>query len=383
MENVTHMYEIPSNPLNTAAPIFVPASANVKTYPSKQRYAPQSEKLLPYVLSAPRRPSAFNNTAGQHRQPDTQNLLPTPPSTSSPCWTPVFSHQPEMAISKSMVLTLNPQVSKAGSYSPKIYSPMSDLEDDSGHIRAIMQQNAIDETDITYDSKVVPRMSSLPRDPFTIQAYLPKLDSLPVDVSSCLKATPGNLHNSFMAFSTNHENNLHDGTLLEAEPSQTGVGIQSLTERRRNLSHQQPRSIPLARLIQRRLSSVVEEDQSTKILFPFLQETQKGGFIRSKGQSLESLGRQMPRIGDEEIFTTEIFTVRDHQFGYETDSNVVVKLPKKASVLRHDVDSNREKILRYDRQVTFKTHCQLRPKHKVQDKSFKKISTTTIVTDGT
>jgi hypothetical protein len=384
VENVTPMYEIPSNPLNTAAPIFVPASANVKTYSSKQRYAPQSERLLPYVPSAPRRPSAFNNTAKQHRQPDTQNLLPTPPSTSSPCWTPVFSHQPEMAISNSMVSTLNPQVSKAGSYSPKIYSPISDLEDDSGHIRAIMQQNAIDETDITYDSNVVPRTSSLPRDPFTIQAYLPKLDSLPVDdVSSCLKATPGNLLNPFMAFSTNHENNLHNGTLLEAEPLQAGVGIQSLTERRRNLSHQQPRSIPLARLIQRRLSSVAEEDQSTKILFPFLQETQKGRFTRS-GLSLESLGRQMPRIGDEEIFTTEIFTVRDHQLGYETDSNVVVKLPKKASVLRHDVDSNREKkILRYDRQATLKTHCQLRPKHKVQDKSFKKISTATIVTDGT
>ena len=360
--------------------IFVPASANMKANFSKQRYTPQSEKPLPYVFPVPpSRSSALNNAAEQHRQPDAQSFLPTPPSTSSPCWTPIF-HQPEMAISKSMVLTLNPKVSKADSYSPKIYSPISNVDDDSSRIRAIMQQNAIHGADVVYDSKVVPRTHSFQNDPFTIQAYLPKLDSPQVDdVSPCLKATSGSFHDPFMVFPTHHENSLHDGILPQAK---TGGSTQGSTDRRRNLSYQQPRSIPLARLIQRRLSSVAEENQSTKILFSFLQEAQMGGFTRSKGLSLESSGRQMPRIGllEEEVFTREIFTVQteaDHQLVYEAEPmlnsdepNVVVKLPQKTCVLRHDVDSYRgKKPLRYDGQATPNTrHCQ-RPKHMAQDKS--------------
>ena len=353
--------------------IFVPASANMKAYSSKQIYAPRSEKPLPFVFSA-LRSAALNNAPEQQRQPDSHSFLPTPPSTSSPCWTPVFSHQPEMAISKS-VLNLNPNVSKADSYSPKIYSPISNLEDDSSHIRAIMQQNAIHGADIVYDSKVGLRTLSPQNDPFTIQAYLRKLDSPQIDdASPCLKVTSGSLHDSFMGFPTNHENSLHGGILPQTE---AGGGTQGLTERRRNLSYQQPRSIPLARLIQRRLSSVAEEGQSTKILFSFLQDAQTGGFTRLKGLSLESLGRQMPRIRllDEEIFTREIFTVQtevDHQLACQAESmlnsdepNVVVKLPQKSSVLRRD-DSNRGKtFLRYDGQARSKSrHCQHRPNHK-------------------
>ena len=364
--------------------IFVPTSANMKAYSSKQRYAPEFEKSLPYVISAPRN-STFNNTAEQHRQLDAQSLLPTPPSTSSPRWTPIFSHphQPEMAISKSMVLNLNPKVSKAVSFSPKIYSPISNLEDDSSHIREIMQQNGIHEADIVYDSKVVPRMHSFQNDPFTIQAYLPTLDSPQIDdMSPCLKVTSGSFHDPFMVFPTNHENSLHDGILPQTV---AGGGIQGSTERRRNLSHQQPRSIPLARLIQRRLSSVAEEGQSTKILFSFLKEAQTGGFTRLKGLSLEPLGRQMPRIGllDKEIFTREIFTVQteaDHQLVYEAESmlnseepNVVVKLPQKVRVLRHDIDSNRgKKFKRYDGQATRTLNTRPttnRPKDKVYYKS--------------
>ncbi|KAF8813794.1 hypothetical protein BYT27DRAFT_6356873 [Phlegmacium glaucopus] len=288
LENVNPMDEISSNPLNTAAPVFVPASANINAYPSKQRYAPQSQKPLLYSLP-PRRPSVFNKAAEQYRQADAQSLLPTPPSTSSPCWTPMFSHQPEMAISKSMILTLDPKVSRTGSYSPNIYSPISDLEDDASHIRVIMQQNSIKETENIYDSKVVTPTLSFKRDPFTFQAI--------------------SLHDPFMAFSTNHDKSPHDRKILQTEPFQA-VCTRGFTERRRNLSYQQPRSIPLARLIQRRLSSVAEEDLSTKISFPFLQERQTGGFIHSKGLSLEPLGHQMPRIGllDEEIFTTEMFS---------------------------------------------------------------------------
>lgn len=333
--------------------IFVPASANMNAYSSKQRYAPQSEKGLPYVFSAPRS-SAFNNAVEQHRHMDAQSLLPTPPSTSSPCWTPIFSHQPEMAISKSMVSNLNPKASKADSYTPKIYSPISNLEDDSSHIRAIMQQNTMHEAEIVYDSKVVPRTHSFQSDPFTIQAYLPTLDSPQVDVvSPCLKVTSDSLHDPFMVFPTNHEKSLHDGILPQTE---TVGGTQGSTERRRNLSYQQPRSIPLARLIQRRLSSVAEEGQSTKILFSFMQEAQMGGFtgLKGPGPLLESLGRQKPRIGllDEEIYTREIFTVQTEadRLVYDAESmlhseepNVVVKLPQKAKVLRHDVDSNRGK----------------------------------------
>ena len=373
---------VPALPMPTSQQtIFVPASANMKAYSSKQRYAPQSEIPLPHVFSAPRS-STFNNAAEQHRQ-DAQSLLPTPPSTSSPCWTPIFSHQPELAISKSMVLTLNPKVSKADFYSPKIYSPISDLEDDSSHVRAIMQQNAIHEADIAYDSKVVPRTHSFQNDVFTIQAYLPKLDSLQVgDVPPCLKATSGSFHNPLMAFPTIHENSLHDGILPQNEAD---GGTQGSIERRRNLSYQQPRSIPLARLIQRRLSSVAEEEQSTKILFSFLKEAQTGGFTRLNGLSLESLGRQMPRIGllDEEIFTREIFTVQteaDHQLVYKAESmlnsdelNVVVKLPQKASISRDDVDNNRgKKILRYDRQATLNTRSTVNSdpstRHKIRVK---------------
>jgi hypothetical protein len=197
-----------------------------------------------------------------------------------------------------------------------------------------------------------------------------------------------------MVFPTNHDNSLHDGILPQTE---AGGGTQGSTERRRNLSYQQPRSIPLARLIQRRLSSVAEEGQSSKILFSFLQEAQRGGFTCLKELSLESLGRQTPRIGllDEEIFTKEIFTVQtkaDHQFVYEAESiqnpeepNVVVKLPRKARVLRHDVDSNGnrgKKFLPYEGQATLNTrttaNSEPSTRHKIRDK---KQSTSTIITD--
>jgi hypothetical protein len=382
----------PALPMPTSQQtFFVPASANIKAHSSKQRYAPQSEKRLPYVFSAPPS-SAFNIVAEQHRQPDAQCVLPTPPSTSSPCWTPIFSHQPEMAISKSMVLNLNPKVSKADSYTPKIYSPISNLEDDSSHIRAIMQQNTIHEADIVYDTKVVPRTHSFQSDPFTIQAYLPTLDSPQVDdVSPCLKVTSGSFHDPFMVYPTNHENSLHDGILPQTE---AGRGTQGSTERRRNLSYQQPRSIPLARLIQRRLSSVAEEGQSTNILFSFLQEAQTGGFTRLKGLSLESLDRQMPRIGllDEEIFSVQ---TEAHQHVYEAESmlnseepNVVVKLPQKVRVLRHVVDSDRgNKFQRDDGQATLNTRtfptANSDPSTRHNKLRVKKQSISTIITDDT
>ena len=128
----------------------------------------------------------------------------------------------------------------------------------------------------------------------SIQSYLRKLDSPQIDDAfQCLKVTSGSLHDSFMVFPTNYENSLHGGILPRTE---AGSGTQDSAGRRRNLSYQQPRSIPLARLIQQRLSSVVEEGQS-KILFSFLQDAQTEGFTRLKGlSSLESLGRQMPRI---------------------------------------------------------------------------------------
>ena len=387
---------MPALPMPTSQQtFFIPASANMKAYPSKQRlgYAPQSEEPLQYVFSAPRS-SIFDNTADQHRQPDAQSLLPTPPSTSSPCWTPIFSHQPEMATSNSMVLNFNQKVSKADSYSPKIYSPISNLEDESSHIRAIMQQNAIHETDIVYDSKVVPRTPSFQNDPFTIQAYLPNLNSPQVDdASSYIKATSGGFHDPFMAFPTNHEKSLHDKILPETE---AGGGTQGSTERRRNLSYQQPRSIPLARLIQRRLSSVAEEDQSTKIVFSFLKEAQTEEYTRFKGLSLESLSRQIPRIGllDEEIFTREIFAVQteaDRQFVYEAESkqnsdkpNVVVKLPQKVGALRHDFNSNRgKKILRYDGQATLNARPTANPSTTRHKTRVKKLSTANDITDDT
>ena len=98
-----------------------------------------------------------------------------------------------------------------------------------------------------------------------------------------------------MVFPTNYENSLHRGILPRTE---AGSGTQDSVGRRRNFSYQQPRSISLARLIQRRLSSVAEEGQSKIIMmFSFLLDAQTGGFTRFKGlSSLESLGRQMPRI---------------------------------------------------------------------------------------
>ena len=377
-ENLNPIYEISSNPLNTAAPVFVPASA----MKANQKYAPQSTKPVTYC-SAPRRPSVFNNFVEQYQQADAQSLLPTPPSTSSPCWTPIFSHQPEMAISKSSILTVNPKVSTADSYSPNIYSPISDLEDDSSRIKTTMRPNAIQDSDVAYDSKVVPHVLSFQKGPFTFQAYPPKLDSLQVDdVSLYLKATSGSPH----------------GNLPQVEPLQADVGTQGYAERRRNLSYQQPRSIPLVRLIQRRLSFVAEEDPSTKILSPFLQQAQTGGFTRSKRLSSETLDPQMLRTGllDEEIFTAEMFGVRaesDRQLLYETESmlnsgqsNVVVKLPQKTSILCPVVDGGKKKILRYDKakgQATLNTrstNTDTSTRHKIR---VKKRSTATITTDIT
>ena len=226
-----------SNNLNKSAPVFVPANLNDIQTPPLGVYMRGSNEYTSDAYSQIRNPANYASVAPQYHQQN--NDLITPPSTLSPRWSPVFTPQHSAINLKEPILTHD--VQPLTYRIPMIHSP--DLHDDYSSNRFAMHSNLQGVDDVHEQWKPAQKFGS----------HMRTCSSIDVGFSADLKDfTRSTLRPeaSTISLALNGQSESTYG-VVQTDPA---------LERRRNLSYQQPRSIPLARLIQRRLSSVVEED---------------------------------------------------------------------------------------------------------------------------
>ncbi|PPQ99457.1 hypothetical protein CVT24_005264 [Panaeolus cyanescens] len=258
--------------LNTAAQVFVPSNKNTSTTGPGSR---ENIKELPPSISF---------FAAQHlTHPEAE--LPTPPMTVSPEWSPVF-HYPALP-SLTGISGLNKHFDKSvdGSFQHlstlDTYSPYLDGFDD--HAANLM----------TY-------MRQIREQELILNRQEPHAD---LRQSSHLVGTPalsvrnhGSGHMS--RANVNVENSIAENQLgLQHTDITPGTGSDHL-DRRKNLTSQHPRSIPLARLIQRRLSSVVEEDGPVDRLLPVLRQRPNYDGVKSRPTVPYGFNREHPNNCD-------------------------------------------------------------------------------------
>ncbi|KAH9061337.1 hypothetical protein EDB87DRAFT_1830862 [Lactarius vividus] len=235
---------------------------------------PAVGSALPQILIEPRSPEISQASsrrmtamelAHQYQQlkMQQQSLLPTPPNSSSPLWSSEFSPYSHQSVSP---VSLRHQV---------VQEQVQDLET-SNQLRYLMRERL--GRNIMHDHEIPhlappPHINPVPRpdyssyelDPATSQAltnflatqdyqHLSPLSSeVLLPVSRTTQTLPGYLGHDVRRYTAPHRDAL-------SPPSH-----EEFRHARGHSQHQVPRSIPLARLMQRRLSSVPEEDSSPTI----------------------------------------------------------------------------------------------------------------------
>ena len=193
---------------NSSAPIFVPAA--------RRRFDPytQHDSASDFGYSRARTFSDSVISRELHIHPNLELL--TPSSTTSPRWSPVF--QTPIVV--------------AGANNPQIYSPNTDFD---GHSNPFF----IEQSGHDMRNRLLPEIcEKSPVDMFLSQMERPRTGK------------PEAQYTNF-------------GLLNNMQNIGVPQSYQTLqSQKRNNFSPQQARSIPLVRLIQRRLSSVAEEEAS-------------------------------------------------------------------------------------------------------------------------
>ena len=221
--------------LNKSAPVFVPANSNDNQTHSLGVYMRSSDGHTSdaYLHSQIRNPTNYASVTQQYLQQN--NDLITPPSTSSPRWSPVFTPQNSAINLKEPTLTQ--EVQSLMYRIPMVHSP--DFQDDYSNNGFAIQSNFQEDDEGHEGYKPAQNFGS----------HVRRFSPIDVGFSTNLKEfTRSILRPEVSTKSSNQLESTYE--VVQTDP----------LERRRNLSYQQPRSIPLARLIQRRLSSVAEED---------------------------------------------------------------------------------------------------------------------------
>lgn len=250
-----------SNRLNTSAPPFVP-----------QNYVSQS-LLDRAILQENAQYSRTEQTQKcGYRSSDTLATTHTlqdhnaqsPPSTASPLWTPIFTQATDMhhAHGKSFE-------SRTGQHMPDVYSPEL--------VRGAYQSNQLANIHMisqfpNYDLQGLSH-GSLSKEKHSPQTSLGDAYSNQ-DLNQHRGRPPViDIHQQQSPMLSDTSNPNHGGSNATV----------TTMDRRRSLTQQHPRSIPLARLIQRRLSSVVEEEVLTA-----------GNYRSDNTSSSSSFSRQLP-----------------------------------------------------------------------------------------
>ncbi|TFY70619.1 hypothetical protein EVG20_g2384 [Dentipellis fragilis] len=256
---------------------FLPSSSTMKvtTRPALGCALPQIliEPRSPHNLQVPsRRPSAIEiarQYRQQHMQKQQGGFLPTPPNSSSPLWSSDFSPYQESMLSPSESLsqlsglpmsTSHSQFLNAGGSSEQLsrqlLQSMNDLAMDMG------MASLAPAAQINSASRLrVPALNI--HNLFSSQAS----DNNQVARNNFLSSTPSAMPSSQELRSLSrtsappNRGMVHAPAEVRAPPSPTSPEV----VRKRTPSQPQPRSIPLARLMQRRLSAVPEEDAASTV----------------------------------------------------------------------------------------------------------------------
>ncbi|CAA7261685.1 unnamed protein product [Cyclocybe aegerita] len=308
--------------LNTAAPVFVPENS-VRTRNDAYSRPLGSSQDRAYFS----RPLSTVDISQQYRAQQDYNIL-TPPSSSSTQWSPVFSRQPDPVLYSSS--QKKPSHVLPNQQDPGIYSPQSDLDDYPRHLLMLMQQ-----IQMGREGEVMHETSA-------------SLESLVLQGDSALNvarySAPATPHIPSSALLEPQHHLVSDVALaVEDQNAPTASG-----DRRRNLSYQHPRSIPLARLIQRRLSSVAEEDISAANLdynMSMLKSIHmKPYFDRQQGPKAPKVQQEAPTQANRSVSGSESearkkdephvdsLSRRDnHQAGERAGSSGPARFPRKQS----------------------------------------------------
>jgi hypothetical protein len=222
--------------LNKSAPVFVPANSNDKQTPSYMR---GSDEHASDAYSQIRNPTNYASVTQPQQYHQQNNDLITPPSTSSSSWSPVFTPQHSAINLKEPTSTQ--EVQSLMHRIPMVHSP--DLQDDYSSNRFTIHSNLQEDYEGHERCKPAQNFGS----------HVPTFSPIDVGFSANLKEFTRSILRPEVSTKCSAPSNQLESTceVVHTDPA---------LERRRNLSYQQPRSIPLARLIQRRLSSVAEED---------------------------------------------------------------------------------------------------------------------------
>ena len=205
------------------------------------------------------RPSALE-LAHQYRQhQQLQNALPTPPRSSSTQWSPYFTSYQDSSTSPDLVSSLPPRFSS-------VHTQPHYNTSDSCHPLQRFVHNRTGDIDLTskttsfgasmlVDSATSPR-SSIKYSPDVTVSLAKFLQHRNTTFSPSVATPPhpGPPPNTPLPPVPNHKPSANSGFFV-TPPSPTSPDTRS-----RCPPYNQPRSIPLTRLIQRRLSSVPEED---------------------------------------------------------------------------------------------------------------------------
>ncbi|EGO25227.1 hypothetical protein SERLADRAFT_436985 [Serpula lacrymans var. lacrymans S7.9] len=288
-----------SDRLQPTAPVFSPARATQLSQPYPRIFVePRANDTLP-AACPPRRQSAIE-IAQQYQKKQMQhlrlqqNMLPTPPSSSSPQWSSNFSPYQGSLLSPDIALLRTPIVPNKTNI-PQQKQRQGNGNDSSQQLRRFvyermgnMTPNDASDIKASQTCQNVNSISSAQHTsgaPSTLAKYIQHLEFLSSPISVHSPPPPGPPPNTPLPpvpAMTPARNPANRSSRLSTSITTTPPSPVSPEARSRSISYQHPRSVPLARLVQRRLSSVPEEDLSS-----FLD--------RSQARSPSPFKQQQPR----------------------------------------------------------------------------------------
>ncbi|KAH7888524.1 hypothetical protein F5I97DRAFT_710324 [Phlebopus sp. FC_14] len=205
----------------------------------------------------------------QNQKTQQQNFLPTPPNSSSPIWSSHFSPYHGSSLSPNVAVSPDLQYS----VSSQRYRSVADCSQQRRrlvheHQDAFNLASSLDAHGISPAQSACPTGREYRQDvapSSTLAKYLQQLQALSQSQSISQKPSPLPSVPSVPSLQSVPRGvpGCHSGSgSRQLAPMLTPPSPESPQSRSRSISYQQPRSIPLARLMQRRLSSVPEEDSS-------------------------------------------------------------------------------------------------------------------------
>ncbi|KAF7361708.1 hypothetical protein MVEN_00514400 [Mycena venus] len=259
-ETIRHQREVvnegvrtkPSNSLKPSAPIFVPASQQATLQYPRIFVEPR----IPHTINPPQRLTAMEIAQQYRAQHRSQISLPTPPGSSSPQWTPFMSHYadpfPPLDIHNLLPVQQQPNFDQ-----PLLRESQDCPPDPSHELRKfVYDQMRNPDLNLNRDYTSIDFGDSGPmhQKPPLTPHVLSSPSQYRSPTTNMSPRHPGPPPNSPLPPTPSTRTNRVRNFLVPPSPTSPDTHVQS-----RNFIRQ-PRSVPFARMLQRRLSSVPEEE---------------------------------------------------------------------------------------------------------------------------